>query len=222
MVSNKGAPFPPYYFQFIYLNDVDSLAEGCRARSRAFPVLKWPTCCLLLIFPSHPLITTSCRLCLTNLYTKQVLDSKHTKIWGDMLQLQANLLPPLCFDGTRSSPTQTPSNNPVLCAPGRPIWRLTQLCDHSWLVLLESSNSSRVMTLLTDHTLISGSSKLAQSLLACMRVRYGILSSYDKQGREMDPLQKGLLTVWKGFLESETPLLNGALCRSAVWPLQLN
>jgi len=85
----------------------------------------------------------------------------------------------------RSSPTQTPLNILVWCATDRWIWilRLTQLCYHSWLVLSESSNSSRALTLLTNYTLISGSSKLTQFLLACMRVRYGLLPSYDKVGR---------------------------------------
>jgi hypothetical protein len=39
------------------------------------------------------------------------------------------------------------------------------------------SNSSRAVTLLADYTLISGSSKLTQFLLAWMRVRYGLLPS---------------------------------------------
>ena len=57
-----------------------------------------------------------------------------------------------------------------------------QLCDHSWLVLSNSSNSSSAMTLLTDYTHVSGSSKLKQFLLASMRVRYGLLPSYNIGG----------------------------------------
>ena len=43
----------------------------------------------------------------------------------------------------------------------------------------------------TDYTLISGSSKLTQFLLACMRVRYGLLPSYDKVERWITPYRNG-------------------------------
>jgi len=112
----------------------------------------------------------------------------------------------------------------VWCATDRSIWilRLTQLCDHLWLVLSESNNSSRAITfLLNDCTLISGSSELTQFLLACMRVRYGLLLSYNQVGRWITPYGNGFWHCqWqcqKGFSESETPLLLGALCENVAW-----
>ena len=111
-----------------------------------------------------------------------------------------SFLPPLFCDGTQLPPTQKSSNTSVWCAKGRSIWtlELTQLCNHSCLVLSESSNSSRAMTLLTDYTLISGFSESTQFLLSCMQVRYGLATHFLRQGTEMDnPLQKWLLTVLK-------------------------
>jgi len=94
LVSNEGAPSPPYYLQFTWMTStLTARLRGCRAQSQAFPILQWPTCCLLVIFPSHLLITTSYRICLTNweFTPKEVLqvDSRHPKVWGDVLQLQA-------------------------------------------------------------------------------------------------------------------------------------
>jgi len=51
-------------------------------------------------------------------------------------------------------------------------------------------NLSRAMTLLTDYMLISGSSKLTQFLLACMRVKFGLLLSYDKVEGWITPYRK--------------------------------
>jgi len=80
-------------------------------------------------------------------------------------------------------------------------------------------NLSRAMTLLTNYTLISGSSKLTQFLLACLQVRYGPFPSYDKVERWITLYRNGSWQSWKGFLESERPLLHGALCGSMAWSL---
>jgi hypothetical protein len=37
LVSDEGAPSPPYYFHLI---DIDSLAEGVQGATRAFPILQ--------------------------------------------------------------------------------------------------------------------------------------------------------------------------------------
>jgi len=47
------------------------------------------------------------------------------------------------------------------------------------------------MTLLTDYELISGFPKLTQFLLAYMRVRYGLLLSYDKVEKWITPFTIG-------------------------------
>ena len=61
----QGCLLSPLLFS-IYLMTSTAWLRGCRARSRAFPILQWSTCCLLTIFPSRLLITMSYRLCLTN------------------------------------------------------------------------------------------------------------------------------------------------------------
>jgi hypothetical protein len=66
LVSSKGALSPPYFLS-IYLNDVDSLAEGVQGVITGiinFTVMH--ACCMPMIFPLHLLITMSYRLCLTN------------------------------------------------------------------------------------------------------------------------------------------------------------
>jgi len=95
-----------------------------------------------------------------------------------------SFLPPLFFDGTQLPYTDTFKYLGMACdrqinqtiaadAALRPFMASTfRVKQRDW-----ESNSSRAVTLLADYTLISGSSKLTQFLLAWMRVRYGLLPS---------------------------------------------
>ena len=123
-------------------------------------------------------------------------------------------LPPLFFDGVQLPYSDTFKYLGMVCDIYRWIWilRLTQLCDHSWLVLSKSNNSSKAMTLLTNYTLAH------VWLLKTYAIPAGMYASqiwatpgpFLRQGREKDnPIQKWLLKVLKWFLESETPLLSG-------------
>ena len=108
-----------------------------------------------------------------------------------------SVLPPLFFDGTQLPYTDTFKFLGMACdrqinleiaadTALRPF-----VAGTTTVVLSESSNSLRAMTLLTDYMLISGSSKLTQFLLACMQVRYGLLPSYDKVERWITPYKIG-------------------------------
>jgi len=59
--------------------------------------------------------------------------------------------------------------------------------------------------------------KFTKFLPACMRVGYGLPPSYDKVERWITPYINGFWQCWKGFSESETPLLHGVLCESVAW-----
>jgi len=79
------------------------------------------------------------------------------------------------------------------------------------------------MILLTNYTLISGSSKISQFLLAYMRVRCGLLPPL-RQGREMDnPLHNWLLAVLKRILGVRDTTPSWCVVRECgLEPLQFN
>jgi len=69
--------------------------------------------------------------------------------------------------------------------------------------------------LLKKYTIISGSSKLTQFLLACMRVRYRLLPSYDKVERWITPYRKAFGSAEKILgVRDTTP----SWCVVRVWP----
>ena len=98
-------------------------------------------------------------------------------------------LPPLFFDGTQLPYTDTYKYLGMVS--DRQI-NLNIAADAALRPFMAGTfrvNSSRAMTLLTDCMLISGSSKRTHFLLACMRVRYGLLPSYDNVERNPPPTE---------------------------------
>jgi len=121
-----------------------------------------------------------------------------------------------------SSPTQTSSNTSVWCATGRYFeycgWRM-EFCVHSWLVLSESSNSLRAMTLLPDYILVSGSSTHSYAIPASMYASQIWATPFLRQDREMgNALQKWLLTELKRIRKHHSFMVRCARVRPGWSP----
>jgi len=134
LVSSKGAPSPPYFF-----HDVDNLAEGVQGIPN-FTVTH-------LLFADDLLFTSIDHNELQTMLNKLRVYAQKKSLTVNTQKSEVmcfnsrpgSFLPPLFFM-VCSSLTQAPPKTLVWCATDRWIWtmQLTQICDHSWLVLSEA------------------------------------------------------------------------------------